>query len=265
MKRNGHIHTPFCPHGTKDSFEQYIEQAIQAGFEDITFTEHAPLPTNFVDPTPLQDSGMQPKDVDTYIKTLQNLQVQYANNIKIRIGFEVDYIMGYEEETKQWLHTYGPVIDDAILSVHFLKINGEYICIDYSDSVFMDTVQKVGSVERLYHMYYDTVQQSIEADLGTFKPKRIGHPTLIHKFQHAHQETIDDHEQIEHVLQSIKHHNYELDVNSAGYAKKFCLESYPPIRYIEHAKQLQIPLVFGSDAHQAKDFDQFFEELQPYL
>lgn len=265
MKRNGHIHTPFCPHGTKDSFEQYIEQAIQAGFEDITFTEHAPLPTNFIDPTPLQDSGMRPEDVDIYIKTLQNLQAQYADNIKIRIGFEVDYIIGYEKETKQWLHTYGTIIDDAILSVHFLKIDNDYVCIDYSDDVFMNTVKKVGSVERLYQLYYDTIQQSIIADLGTFKPKRIGHPTLIHKFQHAHKKIIDDHEQIEHVLHEIKRHHYELDINSAGYAKKFCLESYPPIRYIEHAKQLQIPLVFGSDAHQAKDFDQFFEELQPYL
>ena len=28
MKRDGHIHTPFCPHGTKDTFEEYIEKAL---------------------------------------------------------------------------------------------------------------------------------------------------------------------------------------------------------------------------------------------
>ena len=44
MKRDGHIHTPFCPHGTTDSFETYIEKAIANNFTEITFTEHAPLP-----------------------------------------------------------------------------------------------------------------------------------------------------------------------------------------------------------------------------
>ena len=29
MKKDGHIHTPFCPHGSTDSFEQYIEKAIE--------------------------------------------------------------------------------------------------------------------------------------------------------------------------------------------------------------------------------------------
>lgn len=265
MKRNGHIHTPFCPHGTKDSFEQYIEQAIQYNFDDITFTEHAPLPTGFVDPTPLQDSGMREEDVQIYLQQLQQLKKQYAKQINIRIGFEVDYIIGYEKQTKEWLHTYGELIDDAILSVHFLKIGDKYVCIDYSEDVFMETVAEVGSVERLYHLYYDTVQQSIIADLGTFKPKRIGHPTLIHKFQHIHKETVNDDKRIEQVLNAMKNHHLELDVNSAGYAKKFCLESYPPIRYIEQAKQLQIPLVFGSDAHQANDLYQFYDELKPYL
>ena len=28
MKIDGHVHTPFCPHGSSDLFEQYIEKAI---------------------------------------------------------------------------------------------------------------------------------------------------------------------------------------------------------------------------------------------
>ena len=26
MKCDGHIHSPYCPHGTSDSFKQYIEK-----------------------------------------------------------------------------------------------------------------------------------------------------------------------------------------------------------------------------------------------
>lgn len=52
MKKDGHIHTPYCPHGTLDPIHLYIEKAIQNGFREISFTEHAPLPSNFIDPTP---------------------------------------------------------------------------------------------------------------------------------------------------------------------------------------------------------------------
>ena len=60
MRRDGHIHTPYCPHGTNDTFHDYVETALGLGFEEITFTEHAPLPKGFNDPTPAKDSGMDP-------------------------------------------------------------------------------------------------------------------------------------------------------------------------------------------------------------
>lgn len=44
IKRDGHIHTPFCPHRTKDDLEAYVHEAIKLGREEITFTEHFPLP-----------------------------------------------------------------------------------------------------------------------------------------------------------------------------------------------------------------------------
>ncbi|GEK30131.1 histidinol-phosphatase [Kurthia zopfii] len=261
MKRDAHIHSPYCPHGSNDGFELYIEKAISEGIQDITFTEHAPLPRGFIDPTPLQDSGMRQADVLPYIQEITLLKEKYANQIKIRVGFEVDFIEGFEQQTCTWLNEFGPLIDDAILSVHFLKYANEYVCIDYSKDVFLEFSKKVGSVEQVYQLYYETVRQSIEADLGMYKPMRIGHPTLVHKFRLAHNENIDDHQQIIEILHCIKEHDYELDVNSAGYAKAFCQESYPPIPYIPISKNLQVKLIFGSDAHQAKDLHQFAEKL----
>lgn len=263
MKRDAHIHTPFCPHGTDDSLVNYIKKAIKLGFKDITFTEHAPLPTNFVDPTPEKDSGMDPIHVTAYLEELNALKEQYKNDIRIRIGFEVDYIEGYEVETTSFLNLVGPQIDDAILSVHFLKFNDAYTCIDYSSDTFLKFVEEVGSVQEVYHLYYETLKKSILANLGQFKPKRIGHPTLIHKFQLAHGENIDDTSAIEEILELMANHHYELDVNSAGLAKKHCKEPYPPIPYIKHAKALNIPLVFGSDAHQVADLHQFYDQLFP--
>lgn len=261
MKKDGHIHSPYCPHGTKDSFEEYIEKAIESKFTEITFTEHAPLPTNFVDPTPDQDSGMEPKHLTAYIETLQQLKRQYEQHIKINVGLEVDYIIGYETETRALLDIVGPLLDDAILSVHFLKHHDTYTCIDFSEDVYLDFAKQIGGIDALYNLYYDTVLKSIDANLGHFKPKRIGHPTLIHKFQLAHGENLDDNSRITEILMKMKEKGFELDVNSAGLSKDFCKEPYPPIHMIEYARSISLPLVFGSDAHNVKDLHQHYETI----
>lgn len=263
MKKDGHIHTPFCPHGTDDSFEQYIEKAIASGFSEISFTEHAPLPTNFSDPTPDQDSGMDPKYLRAYIEKLSELKSTYANKIKINIGLEIDYIIGYETETRAFLDIVGPLLDDAILSVHFLKWENEYCCIDFSKEVFLEFTSKVGSVEAVYELYYETVKKSIDAKLGRFKPIRIGHPTLIHKFQLAHGENVDDSHQIKEILDYMKLRGYELDLNSAGLSKNDCQEPYPSLTMIDYASSIDLPMVFGSDAHCVKDLHQHYEKFMP--
>lgn len=263
MKIDGHIHSPYCPHGSKDSFEQYIQKAISENFSEISFTEHAPLPNHFVDPTPEQDSGMNPEYLNQYIADLQLLKEKYNKQITIRIGLEVDFIVGYEQQTKEFLNKVGPFLDDAILSVHFLAYNSTYCCIDFSAEVYLQFAKTLGSVQAMYDLYYETVQRSIEADLGIYKPKRIGHPTLVHKFQLAHNEPIDDAEQIKCILLQMKEHGYTLDVNSAGLSKPFCQEPYPPVQWIDFAKSIHLPLVFGSDAHTAKDLHQHYDVIFP--
>lgn len=265
MKKDGHIHTPYCPHGTEDSFHLYIEKAIQNGFEAITFTEHAPLPLGFIDPTPNNDSGMSMFQLESYIAELQKLKKEYNKDIVISTGLEVDYISGFEQNTTSFLNTYGKYLDDSILSVHFLKHEESYICIDFSKSEFSEFVDRLGSPMSVYKLYYKTLMDSITSNLGDYKPKRIGHITLVHKFQHAFSEEVPDHDEIVAILNEIKQQQLELDVNSAGLAKPYCLETYPPLPYIKLAKQLEIPLVFGSDAHQAKDLHQFYNEISNLL
>ena len=94
LNYDGHIHTPFCPHGSDDPFEAYIERAIALGLTGITFTEHAPLPPSFNDPTPEQDSAMDRHDLPAYITILNKLKEKYNDKIAIHIGLELYYIDG---------------------------------------------------------------------------------------------------------------------------------------------------------------------------
>lgn len=260
MKIDRHIHSPFCPHGSSDSFEKYVEQAIKLNFESITFTEHAPLPPSFTDPTPEKDSAMAIKDIERYLDELQKLKKEYRNDIDILIGLEVDYIEEYEQETTNFLNMYGPFLDDSILSVHFLKKNNHYFCLDFSADTFSEMIQTFGSIDAIYTDYYQTVKQSILTDLGPYKPKRIGHITLVRKFQKQfHPE--DDTEHIKQILQEIKRADLQLDYNSAGLRKPLCGEPYPSKDIVKTAVQMGIPLIYGSDAHCAADLGKDYEDL----
>ncbi len=259
MKIDGHIHTPYCPHGSTDKLEQYIEKAIQNGFNQISFTEHAPLPKSFIDPTPTQDSGMKWSLLDDYFNELLMVKKTYANDINILIGLEVDFIDGYEEETTKFLNDYGPLMDDSILSVHFLKANEQYTCIDYSKDVYLQFAKSVGGILQMYEQYYETVRKSVQADLGHYKPTRIGHPTLIHKFQLAHNEKIQDDALIKQTLLAIQQAGYSIDFNSAGLSKAFCLQTYPPLEYLHYINEIKLPYMFGSDAHVVVDLHQHYD------
>ncbi|GGF06036.1 histidinol-phosphatase [Halobacillus andaensis] len=262
---DGHIHTPYCPHGSEQPLEAYVKRAITLGYSSMTFTEHAPLPPSFIDPVPNQDSAMRLNDVEDYIQTIHHLKKAYESDIDIRLGFEIDYIKGYEDEIRSFLNEYGPYIDDSILSVHFLKAGGQWYCIDYNPEMFKEAVDASGSIEELYHLYYQTMEQSVLADLGTYKPNRIGHMTLIKKFQLLYDPPENWHQLASLFLDTVKKQGMSLDYNGAGAKKSYCLESYPPLSIATLASSKNILLVYGSDAHHPDQLKQGFSELNQSL
>lgn len=260
--KDGHVHTAFCPHGTKDSIDDYVQRALELGYTEITFAEHAPLPEGFTDPTPMKDSAMRYQDLDRYFQTIEDAKIKYRGKIKINTGFEIDFIEGYEVQTAKFLDKFGPHLDDAVLSVHFLKNRlGKYDCLDYSPDNFREMVEVYGSVENIHRHYYQTVLKSIQSDLGPYKPKRIGHITLANKFRlkfPIQQEFTDE---VIDILENVSKNGYELDYNGAGTAKPLCREPYPPDWVINEAKKRGIRLVYGSDAHQAKELGQGLDRM----
>ncbi|WP_409302194.1 histidinol-phosphatase HisJ [Peribacillus sp. SCS-155] len=259
MKFDGHIHSPYCPHGSSDQFEEYIERAVQLGMNEISFTEHAPLPKGFSDPTPDQDSGMDWEQLLPYIKDLKVLKEYNKKRIKINIGLEVDFIEGFEQETKELLDEIGGSLDDSILSVHFIKHEDSWLCIDFSEDLFYEISRMLGGVDEVHQQYYSTVKQSIHADLGKYKPTRIGHITLATKFQKKYPASRSFDSEVFNLLHLIHSKNYSLDYNGAGKVKPLCGETYPSEKFASYAAKLGIPLIYGSDAHTAKGLAQGFE------
>ncbi|MBP3041376.1 histidinol-phosphatase HisJ [Bacillaceae bacterium Marseille-Q3522] len=265
MKRDGHIHTPFCPHGTDDPFEDYVEAALSFGFTELTFTEHCPLPHGFTDPVPEKDSAISFSEFPGYIAEMNRIKEKYNGQITIHTGLEVDFIEGFEKEIRETLQIVGPFLGDSVLSVHFLKNDHHYSCLDYSPEIFEEIISEYGSVEAVYDRYFQTLLSAVNADLGPFKPKRIGHLTLIKKFQKRFPTARSYRDEIITVLDAIKSNGLELDYNGAGLRKPFCGETYPPNWVVKEATARNIPLVYGSDAHEAKAIGQGYTEISKQL
>ncbi|HCV53518.1 MAG TPA: histidinol-phosphatase, partial [Exiguobacterium sp.] len=186
LKWDGHVHSPYCPHGTKDPLEAYIERALEQGLERISFTEHAPLPEGLTDPAPDNDSGMSFATADAYLKELTQLRETYKNQIDIRIGMEFDYWEGHVDGTRDIIARYADVLTDGILSLHYLYIDEQYYGVDFSKESFGEIVTKLGSVTAVHERYYEGIQALVMTDLGAHQPKRLGHLTLPTKFIQAY-------------------------------------------------------------------------------
>ncbi|MCP3025382.1 histidinol-phosphatase HisJ [Halobacillus sp. A5] len=263
--KDGHIHTPYCPHGSNEALESYIERAISLDYSSMTFTEHAPLPPSFTDPAPNRDSSMKMEDVNDYLETVSRLKKAYKDDITIHTGFEVDYIYGYEREIEAFLDRYGPYVDDSILSVHFLKPANDWYCIDYSPAMFNQAINDAGSIYNLYSLYYAQLKESALCDLGRYKPKRIGHMTLVKKFQQIYDPPAEWRHMAIEFLDIVKKQELSLDYNGAGIKKEYCLETYPPLSIATLASSKGIPLIYGSDAHHPDGLKQGYETLNAKL
>lgn len=251
--RDGHMHSNYCPHGSKDKLDLYIEKALERGLEEITFTEHMPLPLGFEDPSPDNDSSMSVEQMKAYFQEVKILKEKYKDKIKINVGLEVDYLEGYEEEITDFLNKYGGVLEDGLLSVHMVNIEDKYYLIDFSSEEFGKIVNLLGGVSKVYDKYYETLLKAIKSDLGKNKPKRIGHPTLIRKFNKKFPLEYENIELLEEVVKELKIKGYEIDYNTSGLRKVDCGEIYPSDKFLELIIRYEVPIVYGSDAHIASD------------
>lgn len=247
--RDGHMHSPFCPHGSKDALEAYVEEAIRLGRKMITFTEHFPLPEDILPPEELRKCALTLEEVPLYLSAVDQVKKDYIEQIKINKGFEVDYIEGKEEVIKKYLGYFGEEIEDGVLSVHFVLYKGKYYGIDLLEQ-FETLLEETKSIEAIYNLYFDTLLKSIEADLGPYKPKRIGHPTLVRIFNQKYPCDYDDRGRFKKILTAVKERGMALDFNVAGMRRPLCKESYPSGRFLQMAKEMQIPFVPGSDSHE---------------
>lgn len=257
---DGHTHTELCPHGSGEATEKMVQRAIQLGFQRYCITEHAPLPPAFRDqyegtPAGYTEASLREDQVADYLALANGLKTKYAGQIEISVGFEVDFLPEHVAWTRDFLNTYGPRTQESILSVHFMRgLRQHFWCVDMSTDDFAAGFgQWLKTPQRVFEQYYQTVLASVQADLGPYAPQRIGHMSLVRKYQDYFglTEPLDVHnlQLVDQTLALVKQQRRQLDLNLAGLYKPYCNDFYPGEQILQRAQKLDIPLVYGSDAH----------------
>jgi len=173
-------------------------------------------------------------------------QLQEENpGIEIKIGLEVDFIPGRENEINiiKAEHDW----DYLIGSVHFI----EGWAFDHPDH--KDRFNN-NNIDEIYFNYFALVRQAVEANCFDI----VGHLDLVKLWGHTPREKSLLHYALP-VLEAIKDADMAVEINTSG-LRKPVRQMYPALEILQKMKAMDIPIIFGSDAHHPDqvglDFDQ---------
>jgi histidinol-phosphatase (PHP family) len=225
------------------SVEPFVEGAEAAGVDEIGFTEHVYY---FRQTRPLWTVPYQVErcvyDLETYVEAVVQAR---GRGLPVKLGLEVDYVPGREEETREILEPYP--WDYLLGSVHFidgLGVDGEPRLLD-----------AVG-VEEAWRRYFDALAAAARSKLFD----SLSHPDLVKIFG----ERADSFD-YGPVAQAIAESGVAVEVSTAGLRKPVG-ELYPHPDFLAVCRDRDVPVTLGSDAHTpdlvGRDFDRAQELLR---
>lgn len=218
---NLHTHTPRCRHAVGNE-QEYVKAAIAAGFEALGFSDHTPywFPGDYY-----SHMRMYPDELDNYAETIRDLQKQYAGQIEIPLGLEVEYYPTLFSELLPRLRDAG--IQYMLLGQHW---NGDEMDAEYNGRP-CDSAQKL-------EQYCNQVIDAMHTGLFTY----IAHPDLLNYTgtPKAYQN------QVRRLCREAKVCNIPLEINLLGINEE---RHYPNPLFWEVAAEEGNRVVIGSDAH----------------
>jgi len=223
--------------------EPFVEAARAAGVDEIGFTEHVYYfrQTRSLWTVPYQTERCV-YDLEPYVDAVVQAR---GRGLPVKLGLEVDYVPGREEETRELLAPYP--WDYLLGSVHFidgLGVDGEPRLLD-----------AVG-VEEAWRRYFETLASAARS--GLFDS--LSHPDLVKIF--GERARAFDYEP---VVAAIAESGVAVEVSTAGLRKPVG-ELYPHPDFLAACRARGVPVTTGSDAHSpdvvGRDFDRARELLR---
>ena len=234
MRIDLHNHTTRCNHA-EGTMDEYIQRAIELGIDVYGFSEHAPM--NFDTHYRLGFDEM-----NDYVQEVLHAKERYRDDIKILLGYEVDYLKGYMD--KRVLKS---DVDYMIGSVHFIDKWG------FDNPEFIGGYEE-RNIDEIWQSYFDAIEAMAKTEYFDI----VGHLDLIKVFKFMPKKDIRL--IAKNALKAIKQSNMVIELNAAGLRKPI-KEIYPSSELLEMSYELDIPITFSSDAHAVEQIGFKYDEV----
>lgn len=248
LKTDLHNHT-IISHGTADA-ETMHDAGKQAGLDYMGISEHSPLPDGFFCRLYTGDlAGEFPRLVEKVLELKKK-----PDSPKMLLGLELDWLPGRMDWMRGLVNEYP--FDYVLGSLHFL--DGWSVGNDLN----WRNLDRAGRFGRFSGYYYEMASMAASG-----LAQIASHPDFIKMRAfadyHAWLGTPQGRDALRAALESMARHNVAMEVNSAGLRQEFH-EPYPCAQIMRIARELDLQIVFGSDAHSPEDSGSCLDVLKEY-
>jgi len=226
-----HIHTGYSFDVEKDAqLSDYCRIAKEKNISEIAAVNH------FVIILTKPDYYMSIEQIPSYFEASKRAQEDFG--LKIKVGLEVDYFQGKENETEK-------ILDDH----HFDIILGS---VHRIDGILIDKpmlLQKY-SQKDFYKKYFSTLRLAIESHLFDV----MAHLDIVRRwgipFYKKDLPFEDYKKEAEQVIEALVDNGVGIEINTSGFRNEGINDSYPSLDLLTLCKKYGVKIVtIGSDAH----------------
>ena len=250
---NYHTHTKFC-----DGVEEpklYALEAINKSLWVLGFSAHAPLPFHCSWTLPFEN-------YQAYLHRINELKIEFADQLEILCGLEIDYIPNLWPQIKSMLNP--DQLDYYIGSIHFVDCfeDGTPWSVDGSHEEFYQGWEEIFKRDShsLVRNYFEYTRQMVRV----MKPPIIGHLDKI-KMQYRPNCFIPEtdplyRKELMNTLEEIAFAGSIVEINTRGVYRRGELEFYPSKWVLQKMLKLKIPVMINSDAHRPNEVSLLYPE-----
>ena len=251
FRQNLHVHSTWDD--GKNTAEEMICAAMEAGLTSVGISVHAPMPFGV---------GILPQNLPAFREDMRRLKAQYAGRIRVYTGIEWDV---YSETA---LYEYDYVIGSA----HHVKIPCEVpagIPQEYAERFSVDYPSVDDTKEKLKNLLHgrhfagdaDALAKAYFAQLEEMADNPevdiVGHFDLIRKFDEGDsffdEESGSYKQAAERAMKKLVDAGKIFEINTGAIARGHRSAPYPSVRLLRALREMGGKITISSDAHRAQD------------
>ncbi len=214
---------------------QFIEAAIERGFEEICFTDHMPFTL-----TGDEKDRIPFGRVADYCREVRALGERYRDRIRLKVGIEIDYHPSCHEEIEQVLSE-GDF--DYVIGSSHLHIAGYGVALNRTGRNEFAKMVLENYLAAARSGYFNTISH---LDVYRWVFSKYPLPDDGYHWQKHLPE-------LHRLFAAIKEQNMYLEINAAPLFKQFdSLGAYPQPEIVALAREYELQFIYGSDAHRAE-------------